>query len=159
MDDRELVDALHYLGIDERNCRVVALLPLARVAWADGGVQDAERAAILQIATEGGFVDAETERTLRGWLTNAPSDAYFDRGSQVIVALAKRGGGLDSRVDVATIDAVLVHCETIARAAGGLFGLAFAVTKAERQAISSIAKALAVDPTDVAWTGMSKELD
>lgn len=159
MDDRELVESLHYLGIDENNCRVIALLPLARVAWADGGVQPAERVAILKIATDGGFVDAETQRTLEGWLTNAPSDTYFTRGSEAIVALAKRGGGHPSNVDAATIDAVLGYCETVARAAGGLFGLAFAVSTTERQAMADIAQALRLDPNDVSWTDLVRETE
>ncbi len=159
MDDRELVDSLHYLGIDETNCRVIALLPLARVAWADGGVQPAERTAILTIARQGGFVDDETARTLEGWLTNAPSDAYFARGSTVIVALAKRGGGLDSGLDASTVEAVLGYCEVVARAAGGLFGLAFAVNAAERQALADIAEALRVDPNDESWTDLTKEME
>ena len=159
MDDRELVESLHYLGIDENNCRVIALLPLARVAWADGGIQPAERTAILQIAKDGGFVDGETERTLTGWLTNAPSDMYFARGSQVLVALARRGGSHPSNVDAATLDAVLGYCETVARAAGGLFGLAFAVSQSERKAMANIAEALRLDPKDVSWTNLVNETE
>ena len=157
MDDRELIESLHYLGIDENNCRVIALLPLARVAWADGGIQPAERAVILSIAKDGGFVDDETERTLTGWLTNAPSDTYFARGSQVLVALARRGGAHPSNVDAATIDAVLGYCETVARAAGGLFGLAFAVSRSEREAMAEIARALRMDPNDASWTDLVNE--
>lgn len=159
MDDRELVESLHYLGIDEANCRVIALLPLARVAWADGGVQPAERSAILAIARQGGFVDSETERTLEGWLTNAPTDAYFERGTNVLVALAKRGGALASRVDASTLDAIVGYCEVVAKSAGGLFGLAFSVNPAERKALADIAEALRLDPNDVSWNELTKEMD
>lgn len=159
MTDAELIDELHYLGIDEGNSRVVALLPLVQVAWADGKLQDAERSAIHKIANEGAFATSDGERVLDGWLSNAPSQAYFQRGHRVIVELARRGGGLESGVTGDTIDVVLGYCETVARAAGGLFGLMFSVDANERRAITEIAVALRITPTDAGWGALAEELD
>lgn len=157
MNDRELIDSLHYLGIDERNCRVIALLPLVQVAWADGHLQAPERTAILRIAKQGAYADAESERVLNAWLANMPSEAYFARGHSVIVELAKRSGGLDSGVTGETIGAILGYCEVVASAAGGFFGLIFAVDASERKAMADIALALHIDPTEGGWTELAEE--
>jgi hypothetical protein len=50
MKGTALSAALDELGVDRDNFRVLALLPLVYVAWADGKVQSAERSLIHRLA-------------------------------------------------------------------------------------------------------------
>ena len=53
--------------------RVVSLLPLVYVAWADGKLQKSERDVILRIARENGLLDHGGEDALSRWLSEPPS--------------------------------------------------------------------------------------
>ena len=143
MNDKELIAELRFMGIDKASYRVVTLLPLVRVAWADGAVQSAERALILQTAEDGGMVQADGARILQDWLRHAPTEEYVRRGNACLRALADRsgadfGGGLDPE----TLDDVVSLCEQVAEVAGGLFGIMWSVDERERSAIEEIARAL-----------------
>ena len=143
MTDDELIGALRFKGIDRASYKVVALLPLVRVAWADGQVQTAERALIEEVARSRGLVEADGARILRGWLENAPTDEYVRRGNACLKALAERSGGhFGGHLDVASLDQVVSLCEQVAAAAGGLFGILWSVDDRERAAIEEIARAL-----------------
>src|SRR5690242_6916183 len=48
-DDASIVDRIEQLGFTGESIRVLDLLPLVHVAWADGRVQRSERALILSI--------------------------------------------------------------------------------------------------------------
>lgn len=52
--------------------RLVTLLPLVHVAWADGKIQREERKLILQIAADRGFLENAGRETLEHWLSVAP---------------------------------------------------------------------------------------
>ena len=50
MNEGELITLLASMGVDEHNYRVLPLLPLVYVAWADNVIQDEERALIMDLA-------------------------------------------------------------------------------------------------------------
>ena len=60
---------LQELKVPREAYRVVSLLPLVYVAWADGKVQKAERDVILRIAREQGLLDHGGDAALERWLT------------------------------------------------------------------------------------------
>ena len=164
MTDSELIDALHYLGIDETNCRIMVVLPLVQVAWADGKVQPEERDAIVEIAKVEDLVHGDGEKVLDGWLAHSPTQEYFSRGHEVLVELARRGGGMGSKVTPDTIDSIIVYSENVAKAAGGLFGVLFTVDAREKRALKEIAEALKIAPGDppashAEWDSLVDELD
>lgn len=143
MTDEMLIDALRELGVDRESYRVVALLPLVQVAWADGVVQNAERKLILSAADERELVVGDGARILHTWLEEAPTRSYVERGHQVLVELARREGTeLGRALNESTLEEVVGLCEQVARAAGGLFGVLWTVDDRERQAIAQIALAL-----------------
>ncbi len=61
------------LRVPREAYRVVSLLPLVYVAWADGKIQKGERDLILQIARERGMLDHGGEDALSRWLSEPPS--------------------------------------------------------------------------------------
>jgi uncharacterized tellurite resistance protein B-like protein len=68
MRDEAIIDALQSLGIDRASYKVIALLPLVEMAWADGKVQEEERRLILRIASNHGRLGGEGLRVLENWL-------------------------------------------------------------------------------------------
>ncbi len=145
MTDEELISELRSMGIDADSHRVVALLPLVQVAWADGRIQDAEHKLIFRVAEERGMLVGDGGRILESWLNNHPTDRYVARGRKLLVELAKRETGLGTSMSAQTLEDVLEFCERVARAAGGLFGVIWTVDSRERNAIREIAEALEVE--------------
>jgi tellurite resistance protein len=142
MTDSELRQALRSLGIDESAQGVIGVLPLVQVAWSDGVVHPRERDLILAFARQEGFATAEGIRVLDTWLTHAPTPAYMEKGTVVLLELAARSGR--------TFSDMLQLCEAVAAAAGGLFRR---VEPAERETLDLIARALSVRP-DAAWQAL-----
>ena len=64
---------LKELHVPREAYRVVSLLPLVYVAWADGKVQGAERNLVLAIARERGLLEHGGAEALERWLTERPS--------------------------------------------------------------------------------------
>lgn len=142
MDEQEILAAMAELGIEPEMWRLVLMLPLVQVAWADDAVQDAERARILAIAQHAGLVDGQAARMLEGWLTIRPLPEDLALGRRILVALAHRQRGLGAEMDAGELDRVLALCLDVARSAGGLFGAMFSVSRAERAAIAEISAGL-----------------
>jgi len=160
MTDKDLIRELQSMGIDAESHKVVALLPLVQVAWADGKVQQAERSLITRTAEERGLVIGDGPKILDGWLTHPPTEQYLARGQKLLVELAGRSSGVGDDFSVQTLDDILQLCEGVARAAGGLFGIAWSVDARERTAIKEIAMALDVDNVDTgaSWDALNDEL-
>ncbi len=142
MTDGQLTAALASLGLDQDNYPAVALLPLIEVAWADGRVQPSERRLIAGIAE--GYGMPISEDWLARWLDAPPSATAFLTARTVLLGLMSRS---DSRAEAPdTIDSLLDLCQRVAETAGGLFGIAFTVTRSERQCIEEIAQHLCRGP-------------
>ncbi len=171
MEDAKLIEELNYLGIDQESHRVIALLPLIQVGWADGRIQPAEREIIMEVAHQRGLVTGDGARVLEGWLEHPPTHAYQERGRAVLFQLARRGGGLGQDLRLETIEEMLDLCQKVARAAGGLFGLIGRVEPSEKEVLAQIAQALDVArelsqgesyhifPAQETWQDLEQELE
>jgi hypothetical protein len=124
--------------------RVISLLPLVYVAWADGKIQDAERALILRIAKQHGLLDHGGDDVLQHWLSVRPTDAQLKANLAALNELARSdaSGSPDFGADEEQL--LLAWCQDVADAAGGLLGLKAARTDAERAALKTIANTLNV---------------
>jgi hypothetical protein len=129
--------ALEELGVDESSYKVLGLLPLVYVAWADGTIQRKERSLILDTAEEHGWLSGGGRAVLDKWLAEPPSDAYMRKGVRVLNALAADGGRTSLNAD--SLELLLLLCNDVAKAAGGFFGLSDPVTEAEEQALEKVA--------------------
>lgn len=139
-EERELVQELEALGLDAESFRAIALLPLVEVAWADGRTQQEERRLIAEIARGHGLLQGKGASMLKSWLLHQPEPEYFERGRKLFVKLAMRKQGLGADLPEASIEFVVDLCSVVAESAGGLFGMFFTTSGAERQAISQIAQ-------------------
>lgn len=142
MTDPELLEALAALGVTPETWRAALLLPLVEVAWADGAVQAPERTRILAVAGEHGLLDGPAGPVVRRWLETRPDEAVTALGRRVVVALAHRHRGPGADLGTDALADVARQCVQVARAAGGLFDLAFTVDQRERDAIAAITAAL-----------------
>ena len=159
--DDQLVKTLKELGITEENHRVLALLPLVLVAWADGKMQRAEIQRILDIARTHGFIgEGGTAATdvLDGWLAEKPSKEHADKALRALVELARRKRGMGADLNADTLHKLEGLCLDIAAAAGGLFGLTGKVSAAEEEVIDSLAGVLHIDDGH-SWKELLEELE
>lgn len=140
MNDDEIKRALQALGIDASSREVVALLPVAWVAWADGTVQPAERDLILEIASSRVALGDEGRRVLDNWLAFAPSRARIEAAAGILLALSMKSAPRDDQD-------VVEFCRRVAEAAGPILGK---IEAPEREALETVAKSLAVEP-HAAW--------
>jgi hypothetical protein len=139
LQDPELLQELQALGFTPETVVLLPILPLLQVAWAEGGVSDAERKLILQFArgrgvAEGSAADAQ----LAEWLTTRPAADVFARATRLIGAM------LDAPVAGASdlsAEELVKHSESIAAASGGIFGIN-RISSDERAVLDALARDL-----------------
>ena len=78
LNDPELIQELAALGFTTDTVALLPLIPLIQMAWAEGGVSDAERHLIAKLARSRGIVEGEAaDRQLSVWLTTCPAEQVF----------------------------------------------------------------------------------
>jgi tellurite resistance protein len=128
------------LGFDQETARVLPLVPLVEMAWADGTVSRAERNRVRELATNFGIdPDSEAFDFLELMLTEQPSDVFFDRVNRVVVHLT------DSDPDTWDYETLVDLLESVAEASGGFFGLTNPINSDERAVLRDIAEYFEVE--------------
>ncbi|MBK7580599.1 MAG: hypothetical protein IPI67_10385 [Myxococcales bacterium] len=155
--DTEIEEALAKLGIGRGNYRVLMLLPLVYVAWADGLMEEVEIDRIDKLAKERFWLDASALRILDGWLATAPEKEYFDEGLQTLFLLAQSETG-EPLLHAEELHDLLTHAESIARATAAALDAPTSVSEEEDAALAEIAAALGVD-NGISWRRLLDELD
>lgn len=123
------LDRLLQLGVRAETVLALTLVPLVRVAWADGELDARERAAVARAAAERGLTEGTPGyRMLTAWLTGPPDD-------QMVQAWREYMHAVWPLLDAPQRDELRHYMVGLARgvaeAAGGLLGLAFKVSAAE----------------------------
>lgn len=132
--DPDLIRELAELGFTLETVKLLPLIPVLEMAWADGDVTAPERTMVLDVARARGIAQgSEADHQLVEWLTRRPGETVFRRAGRLINALF----AADARVDL-TPDDLLKYCEAIADASGGLFGIG-RVSADERVTLARIA--------------------
>jgi hypothetical protein len=138
--DDALLDHLLALGINAETVLAMTLLPLARVAWADGAIDPKERKAILSAAEERGVLPGTSSRDLlESWLDHKPGPSICDAWSKYMAGFwpqltAHEQGELRERMRRIT--------RGVAEAAGGFLGLGSKISAAEQAVLDEIEAAL-----------------
>jgi hypothetical protein len=109
------------LGVKPEVVAALATVPLVEVAWADGDVAEAERAAILGHANAQGFSPGGVEHELlERWLTHRPEPRLLEAWQTYVRGLCE-SLSLEER---ALLREELMHStRATAQAAGGFLGL------------------------------------
>jgi hypothetical protein len=130
--DPEISRELAELGFTPETVRLLPLIPVLELAWADG-VTAAERTMVIDVARARGIDEGSAaDRQLAAWLEHRPDEGVFRRAGRLIGALFESGGRFEY-----TPDDTIKYCEAIAEASGGLFGIR-RVSPEERATIGRI---------------------
>jgi hypothetical protein len=136
LTDPELLKELRELGFTPDTISLIPLVPLVRMAWAEGGVTPAERDLLLRLARSRGIEpDSAADRQLATWLDRRPDDSVFVRAGRLIRAM------LDLKSpEVADLapDDLVDYCEQIASASGGILGIG-RISGEEKKLLESMA--------------------
>jgi tellurite resistance protein len=132
VDDEELTRRIKELGFDGDNARVLHLMPLVEVAWADGSLSRSERNVILKVAATHGIQPGTPAGAfLASLLESRPSNTVLEEILAVIkLIISSRNIKPQSVLDA---------CVEVAQASGGFLGLTDKVSPEEREMIDKIA--------------------
>ena len=138
LTDPEMLQELEELGFTPETVALLPLVPVVQMAWAEGGVTDAERKMLTELARSRG-VEARSaaDRQLQEWLARQPDDSVFARARRLIRATLTSG---QEQSDL-TADDLVKYCENIASASGGILGIG-KISAEERALLASIASEL-----------------
>jgi len=134
--DEDLLTRLEDLGLTAETIRLLDLVPLVQVAWAEGNVSTRERELILEAARAHGIHEGTAAHAkLTTWLTSPPSEGLFESALRIIPAMI---AGLPKDQQTASHRSLLGYLESIAAASGGIFGLR-SVSPEERAILARVA--------------------
>jgi hypothetical protein len=120
MGDDAVLDRLVALGLRANTIAALSLVPLIQVAWADGAIQDNERAAILTGAHGKGLEQGtDGYELLQTWLKKQPGDELFTAWEAYIKALAAQLNDEQNRL---LKNQIVGFAKMVAAAAGGILG-------------------------------------
>jgi hypothetical protein len=150
MEDDGVLDKLIELGIRADTIAALSLVPLIKVAWADGSIQDGEREGILHGA-EGKGIDKQSGsyQLLEKWLETEPPDSLFEAWAAYVQTLRAE---LTPEQGSILKNQVTRFARIIAESAGGFLGIG-RVSGEEKQAlawIESVFDAAAGDESEAA---------
>lgn len=134
-DDAGIVDRIEQLGFNGDSIRVLDVLPLVHVAWADGRIQKGERALILSVLEKRGIPPrSDASLFIESLLEARPSETFLAESLALLVDLAQKTG--------ANRDDIVELCAKVADAGGGLLAFGARTTDAEKTLIGDVARAL-----------------
>jgi hypothetical protein len=138
--DDAVLDTLISLDIHSDTLAALSLVPLVAVAWADGSIDDKERAALLSRAAEAGLGEqGASYEMLDRWLAQRPPAGLLATWKAYIAALSVT---LTPEAKLALKSKILGRSRAIAEAAGGFLGLGRKASIAEEQVLRQLNEAL-----------------
>jgi uncharacterized membrane protein YebE (DUF533 family) len=139
IEDAAVLDSLIRIGVTAESFTAFSLLPLVRVAWADGEVAEGERNAVLQAAAGDGIsVGSANYQLLEGWLNEGLDPALLDAWHKYARTLARE---LEDTSVAAVRSTTLERSRRIAQAAGGILGIGNRISKNEELTLLDLAHA------------------
>jgi hypothetical protein len=137
--DDAVLERLAALDLGADTVAALALVPLVAVAWADGAIDDKERAAVLAAAAEAGVGGEEAGgRLLERWLREPPPPGLLAAWADYIRAVS---ASLDGEARRALGADLLGRARRVAEATGGFLGVGRRVSAAEEAALERLAAA------------------
>ena len=147
--------SFEHLGIPLDDFRVLKLLPLIYVAWADGKMEQVKRQRVHDYAMR--FLDLSPAgfAVLNRWMDERPAREYIAEGLRDIYLLALAEDDLE--VDFSELPALLSYAEALARSTAKQLDQPMAVSKEGDAALSYVARELHIDH-GLSWARLLDEL-
>lgn len=128
------------LGFDKDTARVLPLVPLIEMAWADGEVSSAESRTVRELAKRFGLEpDSEAFDFMTLMLREEPSEVFFERVNRVVSHLVSENPDNWDR------DSLVELVKQVAEASGGFFGLTNPINSDERDLLEEFAELFDVE--------------
>ncbi len=135
IQDERVLDELFQFGMNTQTIAALCLVPLIEVAWADGTLDDRERAAVLKAVEEEGIKPGSSAyQLLMEWM-NHPEPELGHVWSDYVTALCRI-----IPADVANLvrEEVMGRAYAVAKASGGFLGFGHKVGKAEKKVLEKL---------------------
>lgn len=136
VQDQALLDQLADLGITRETARILHLVPLLQVAWADGEIQDNERDLLVEAANRTGVTEGPAREAFDKMLQKRPDPAFFQGALNFLKAML---AALPGEEGARTCKDLTDLAWRVANASGGLFGLFGKVDDNEEEVLKQIA--------------------
>lgn len=114
----------------------LAVVPLVEVAWADGRIEDKERAAIMEASAQGGMAKGSPDyEILERWLSRRPGPELLEAWTHYVQGLCEMMAP-DERQ--ALRRDLVDRARRVAEAAGGFLGLTSPISRAEQAMLGTL---------------------
>lgn len=134
--DEDVLSALQDLGFNADTVRLLSILPLVQIAWAEGGVTENEREMIFEIARARDIAEGTAAHNqLSDWLDQKPPQEFFDntlRAVRYMIEALPEDQRQTSRQNL------VEYCTQVAEVSGGILGFR-KISDDERLLIARIA--------------------
>jgi len=138
--DDAVLDRLAALDLTSETFAALSLVPLIAVAWADGSIDDQERAAVFARAADLGVAPGDVSHELfQRWLADRPPPALVALWKSYVRALADGMSPADRQAFKVKL---LERARSVAEAAGGFLGLGSKVSPPEQRVLDDLASAV-----------------
>jgi len=137
--DEALLDRLLELGVSAQTVLAMMLLPLARVAWADGVIDAREREAILKAAEQRDIrPGSASHQLLQSWLDHKPADSIVAAWKTYVAGMWTQ---LKPHERDEMRERLLLLARGVAEVAGGFLGMG-TISAQEQAVLNDIAATL-----------------
>lgn len=134
--DQEVLEALQELGYTTATVRLLYLVPLVQIAWAEGGVSEEEHTQILEFAAARGITpDTAAYDQLLEWLKQEPPQEFYDNTLRAVHYVIE---ALPEQQRTESRQSLVEYCTQIAEISGGILGFG-KISDEERLLIARIA--------------------
>jgi hypothetical protein len=131
-----VLERLVSLNLNAETLAAFTLFPLIDVAWADGAVDEKEKKAVLQAATDSGVQAGSDALTmLESWLAQPPPPAVRDAWVNYVQSLTATLPPGDRELFKREL---LGRARAVAEAAGGILGIGAKVSKIEADCLKKL---------------------
>jgi len=135
----DILQKLVELNIRPEIVATLALVPLVEVAWADGKIDEKEKAAVLEAAGQS-FVSKESPDfdLLKRWMERKPDAKLLEAWEHYIEGLCHN---LTEHQKNALKKDLIGHARQVADATGGILGLGSRMSKSELEMLAKLESA------------------
>jgi hypothetical protein len=138
--NEKVLQSLVEQGIAPVTLVSLTMIPLIFVAWADGKIEEKERAAILNASNENGIqTDSAAFDLLNSWLRSKPGPELMDGWKLYTTSLRCT---LDPTAYSQVCTSIMERTTEIAKSAGGVLGLG-SISTSEKKVLDNLEKILA----------------
>lgn len=134
--NEKVLDALADLKIGGAAVLVMSYFPLVAVAWADGKIDEEEKKVILRlVAAMGASQGGPAYEYLEKWLAEKPDPSWMRLWTEYVQALCEKMKPEDKALLKNT---VVGRARVVAEATGGIFGVLWSTSAAEKRVIEQL---------------------